>query len=317
MFAIGVLAAASGGVRPNRDAVNGSLAVAGTEARAVYLAATLQVVPHADLNGQNLYYEIHGDGEPLVIVMGLSADLLAWALQIPEWSKHYRVIAIENRDVGRSSYADGPYEIEDMADDTLALADEIGLGDFHLLGLSMGGAISQHLALKAPERVRSLTLCVTWGGAGPYGAAKSDVLGSAFERMSVEERVDFLMLMTMSEDFYANAEGVRWLRNILLSSPHPQKPEGFVRQLEACGRHDVRDRVRELSVPTHVIGAEHDVLVSPWKSTELADLIPGAELTMLERAPHAINIERAESFNAAVLGFLARQAQAGATSSAR
>jgi pimeloyl-ACP methyl ester carboxylesterase len=272
-------------------------------------------VPHAELNGQNLYYEVHGEGEPLVIVMGLSADLLAWALQIPEWSKHYKVIAIENRDVGRSSYADGPYEIEDMAGDTLALADELGLDDFHLLGLSMGGAISQHIALKAPERVRSLTLVVTWGGAGPYGGAKSEVLGAAFERMSVEERVDFLMLMTMSEAFYENADGVKWLRNIMLSNPHPQKPEGFVRQLDACGRHDVRDRLGELSIPTHVIGAEHDVLVSPWKSTELADLIPDAKLTMLPRAPHAVNIEAAQSFNDAVLEFLA--AQAGATSTAR
>ena len=265
-------------------------------------------MPHAEINGQKLYYEVHGEGDPLVIVMGLSADLLAWALQIPAWSKHYRVIAIENRDVGRSSYATESYEIEDMADDTLALADGLGLDDFHLLGLSMGGAISQHVALKAAERVRSLTLCVTWGGAGPYGAAKSDVLGAAFERMSREERVDFLMLMTMSEEFYANPDGVKWLRSIMLSSPHPQEPEGFVRQLDACGRHEVRDRLPALPTPTHVIGAEHDVLVSPWKSTELAELIPGAELTMLERAPHAINIERAESFNNAVLGFLARQA---------
>jgi pimeloyl-ACP methyl ester carboxylesterase len=220
-------------------------------------------MPHADLNGQNLYYEVHGEGEPLVIVMGLSADLLAWALQIPEWSKHYKLIAIENRDVGRSSYATESYEIEDMADDTLALADELGLDDFHLLGLSMGGAIAQQMALKSPERLRSLTLVVTWGGSGPYGAARSDVLGKAFERMSPEERVDFLMLSTMSEGFYANAESVNWLRSLLLASPHPQKPEGFVRQLEACGRHDVRDRLGELSLPTHVIGAEHDVLVRP------------------------------------------------------
>ena len=269
-------------------------------------------MPHAELNGQSLYYEVHGEGEPLVIVMGLSADLLAWALQIPDWSTHYQVIAIENRDVGRSSYATESYEIEDMAGDTLALADELGLDDFHLLGLSMGGAIAQHVALKSPGRVRSLTLCVTWGGAGPYGAAKSDVLGKAVERMSREEIVDFLLLMTMSEDFYKNAESVNWLRSLMLASPHPQETEGFVRQLDACGRHEVRERLGELSMPTHVIGAEHDVLVSPWKSTELAELIPGATLTMLERAPHAVNIETAESFNDAVLGWLAQHASGNA-----
>lgn len=293
----------------------GGLAVAGTDARAVCLGATatLPAMPHAEVNGQNLYYEVHGEGEPLLIVMGLGADLLAWLPQIPEWSKHYRVIAIENRDVGRSSYASEQYEIGDMADDTLALADELGLDDFHLLGLSMGGAIAQHVTLKAPERVRTLTLCVTWGGAGPYGAAKSDVLGTVVERMTPEELVDFLLMMTMSEEFYAQDGSVEWLRGMMLQNPNLQRAEGFLRQLDACGRHEVRDRLRGLSVPTHVIGAEHDVLVPPWKSTELAELIPGAELTMLDRAPHAVNIEAAELFNGTVVGWLAQHARADAS----
>jgi pimeloyl-ACP methyl ester carboxylesterase len=258
---------------------------------------------------------VHGEGEPLVIVMGLGGDLLAWARQIPEFAEHYRVIAIENRDVGRSSYADGPYEIADMAADTLAVVDELGIDDFHLLGVSMGGAIAQNVALGAPERVRTLTLCVTWGGSGAYGQARSALLGAQYKRMSREEQVDFLMFQTMSEEFYASADSVAWLRRMILASPHPQETDGFVRQLDACGRHDVRDRLGELSMPVHVIGAEHDVMVPPWKSTELADLIPGAKLTMLERAAHLVNIEGAERFNAAVLGFLAEHA--GAESAAK
>ena len=261
-------------------------------------------MPHAEVNGQRLYYEVHGEGEPLVLVMGLGGDLLAWARQIPEWSTRYRLIAIENRDVGRSSYADGPYEIADMAADTLAVIDELGIDTFHLLGVSMGGAISQSLALSAPERVRTLTLCVTWGGSGPYGAARSEVLGRQYARMSTEEQVDFLMLLTMSERFYADPGAVAWLRGMILSNPNPQKSEGFVRQLDACGRHDVRDRLGELSMPVHVIGAAHDQMVPPWKSTELADLIPSAKLTMVDGAPHMVSIEDAEQFNAAVVGFL-------------
>ena len=268
-------------------------------------------MPHAEVNGQRLYYEVHGDGEPLLIVMGLGADLLAWAPQIPSWSEKYRVIAPENRDVGRSSYADGPYEIADMAADTLALADELGLESFHLLGLSMGGAISQEIALRAPDRVRTLTLVVTWGGSGPYGEARTAVVSDQVKRMSHEEHIDFLMLQTMSEEFYANADSVAWLRRMMLSNPNPQTTEGFLRQFDACGRHDVRDRLGELKMPAHVIGAEHDVMVPPWKSTELAELIPGAELTMIERAPHAVNIEAADTFNRVVLEFLAEHAGAG------
>ena len=267
-------------------------------------------MPHAEINGQRLYYEVHGEGEPLVMLMGLGGDLTAWARQLAEFGEHHKVIAVENRDVGRSSYADGPYEIADMAADTLALVDELGIDDFHLLGLSMGGAIAQQLSLRAPERVRTLTLCVTWAGSGPYGEHRSRILGEQYRRMSPEEQVDFLMLLTMTEDFHADSGSVAWLRQMILSNPNAQKTEGFVRQLDACGRHDLRDRLGELSIPTHVVGAEHDLMVPPWKSTELAELIPGAELTMLERAGHLINIEGAERFNAAVLGFLAEHSGA-------
>jgi pimeloyl-ACP methyl ester carboxylesterase len=128
--------------------------------------------------------------------------------------------------------------------------------------------------------------------------------------MSPEEHTDFLMLLTMSEEFWANADSVAWMKRMNLRNPNPQTTEGFLRQFDACGRHDVRDRLGELSVPTHVIGAEHDQMVPPWKSTELAEVIPGARLTMLERAPHMVNIESAERFNQAVLEFLAEHAQA-------
>jgi len=265
-------------------------------------------VPHAEVNGQRLYYEVHGEGDPLVIVMGLSGDLLAWAPQIPEFAKSYQVIAVENRDVGRSSYADAPYEIGDMADDTLALLDELGVDGFHLLGVSMGGAISQHIALKAPERVRTLTLGVTWAGGGRYMQERSRLLGEQYRRMSREEQVEYLMLEGMSEKFYEDADTVAWLKRMMLSNPNPQDTHGFVRQLDACGRHDVRDRLGELSMPVHVIGAGHDLMVPPWKSTELAERIPGAKLTMLEGAPHLVNIEDAGTFNASVLQFLAEHA---------
>lgn len=269
-------------------------------------------MPHAEVNGQRLYYEVHGEGDPLVIVMGLSGDLLAWAPQIPVFAQSYQVIAVENRDVGRSSYADGPYEIADMADDTLAVVDEVGVAGFHLLGLSMGGAISQQIALKAPDRIRTLTLGVTWGGAGNYMQERSRLLGEQYRRMSREEQVEYLMLEGMSEKFYEDADTVAWLKRMMLSNPNPQETEGFVRQLDACGRHEVRDRLGELSMPVHVIGAARDLMVPSWKSTELAELIPGSKLTMLDGAPHLVNIEDAETFNRTVLEFLAEHAGAPA-----
>jgi 3-oxoadipate enol-lactonase len=263
-------------------------------------------VPFADVNGQRLYYESHGEGEPLLLVMGLGTDHLAWALQLPEWSKHYRVVVFDNRDVGQSSYADAPYEIADMAQDTLALADELGLDSFHLLGMSMGGAIAQEAALSAPERVRTLTLVVTFAGTGRWGAERARIWGASVLRTPREEHVDMLLLLTLSRRLYEESpEFVDYIRNAVLTNPYPQAPEAFVRQLDAASGHDTRDRLGSLAMPVHVIGAEHDMLVPVWLSREIAELIPDSKLTVIEEAPHAVNIEPAQELNRVVLDFLA------------
>lgn len=270
-------------------------------------------MPFADCNGQRLYYEVHGDddAEPLLAIHGLSADTLGWALQAPVWSQRHRTVIFDNRDVGQSSRADGDYEVADMAADALALADALELESFHLLGLSMGGTISQKIALSAPERVRTLTLVVTFGGAGEFGRVQGRVWAERTMGMTPEQRVDELLLLCLSEATFENTKMTAYLRDMLLSNPHPQEPEAFGRQLHAVSRHEVRDRLGELAMPVHVIGAAHDVLVPIWKSRELAELIPGAKLTVLEGAAHGVNLERAEELNAAVLDFLAAPAPAG------
>jgi 3-oxoadipate enol-lactonase len=132
-------------------------------------------MPTIEANGHTLYYELHGEGEPLVCVMGLSADTVTWTLQLPAFSARHRTLIFDNRDVGRSSLADGPYEIAHMARDTLALADALELDTFHVLGVSMGGAIAQEMALAAPGRVRTLTLAVTFPAGGAYAHKLSEV----------------------------------------------------------------------------------------------------------------------------------------------
>jgi pimeloyl-ACP methyl ester carboxylesterase len=262
-------------------------------------------MPHADANGQTLYYEEHGEGEPLVCVMGLAADVLAWTLQVPAFSARHRTIFFDNRDVGRSSRAEGPYEVADMARDALALADALELERFHLLGVSMGGAIAQEMSLIAPERPLTLTLAVTYAGGGRAAIALARNWTAEALRATREEHVDRLLYLTMSEELFENEQMVEYLRNIQLANPHPQEPEAFARQIDASSRHETRDRLGSLSLPVHVIGAEHDILVPVWKSAEVASLIPGARHSVMAGAPHGVQIERAEEFNRLVLDFIA------------
>ena len=256
-------------------------------------------------SGTTIYYEEHGAGEPLLCVHGLATDTLGWLLQIPAFAERHRTIVFDNRDVGQSSMAGDEYEVTDMAADALALADALELETFHLLGVSMGGAISQEMALAAPERIRTLTLAVTFASAGAWGASLANSWGTRVRRSSLEERVEEFLLLTLSEELFEDAAQVETLRNLMLQNPHPQDPEGFCRQLNASSRHNTRDRLASLTMPVHVIAAERDILVPIWKSEEIASLIAGSKLTVMERAPHGVQAERAQEFNQVVLDFIA------------
>src|SRR5688500_14179827 len=110
-------------------------------------------------NGQELYYEVHGKGQPLVLVMGIGYDATLWTLaQVPALSGQFQVVIFDNRDAGRSSQAAGAYTVADMADDTAGLLDALHINQAHVCGLSMGGMIAMELALRHPDRVDRMIL---------------------------------------------------------------------------------------------------------------------------------------------------------------
>lgn len=261
-------------------------------------------MPFADANGQRLFYLEHGEGDPLVLVTGLGGDHLSWGEQIAPFAERYRTVVFDNRDSGQSSETPEAYEIADMAEDTLALADGLELDDFHLMGISMGGAIAQEVALAAPERLRSLTLAMSWSGDGHWGRVRGRLMANAAMRTPREEHVEQLLLACLSEEAFADPERVAYFREMVIDNPHPQSLEAFARQAQAVGNHDAGDRLSRLSLPVHVIGAERDLMVPVWKARELAERIAGARLTVIEDGTHAVNMERAEEFNRATLDFL-------------
>ncbi|WP_320671391.1 alpha/beta fold hydrolase [Patulibacter defluvii] len=261
-------------------------------------------MPTASCNGVELHHEVHGEGPPLICVHGLGADLREWQPNVAAFAARHRTVVLDNRDVGRSSYVEQPYEVDDLAADVLALADQLGIERFHLLGASLGGAIAQQLALRAPERVRTLTIAVSWAGGGRWWRARGRALWRAVPQMTAEEIADQLLMLTLSAAAYEDDERRAAELARLLEHPDPQRPEGFWRQARAANRHDVRARLGELTMPVHVIGAEQDAMVPVWMSREIAALIPGAELTVVDGAAHGLNRERAAEFNPLVLRFL-------------
>jgi pimeloyl-ACP methyl ester carboxylesterase len=199
--------------------------------------------------------------------------------------------------------------VSDLAHDTLALADWLELDDFHLLGVSLGGAIAQEVALAAPARVRTLTLAMTWGGDGHWGRVRGRLMANAALRTPPEEHVEQLLHSCLSEELFEDPDRVARFRRMMLDNPYPQSVR---RQAQAVGRHEARDRLGDLGMPVHVVAAERYLMVPVWKSRELAELIPHARLAVIERGTHAVNMERAEEFNRAVLDFLTEHTAAAA-----
>jgi len=264
-------------------------------------------MPTIKVNDISIYYEVHGKGEPLLLISGLGYDLTAWMFQPPEFSKKYRVVVFDNRGVGRTDAPDMAYSTEMMADDTVGLMNALSIEETHILGLSMGGLIAQYLAFKYPKRVRSLILADT--AASPHSLFKH--VANAWVRMTQEgiNHETFVrnqLPWLYTNKFFENQKRVQTAIDRILANPYPQPAYAFSRQASAAIEHDTRDRIGHITAPTLVLVGKEDILCPVKLSEELAAGIPNAELVVLEGRGHGSCGEIPDRFNRAVLEFLAK-----------
>src|SRR5712691_9994017 len=140
---------------------------------------------YAESAGAKIYWEEHGSGDPLLLIMGLGASLEAWDRIAPTLATRYRTILFDNRGVGRSDVPSGPYSLEMMADDAAAVLDAAGVEAAHVFGASMGGMIAQELALRHRARVRRLILGCTSCGGREGVRAEPEVIAALGARMTL------------------------------------------------------------------------------------------------------------------------------------
>lgn len=256
-------------------------------------------------DGTSIHFQVSGpaDGEPLLLLQGLGADSRAWMRQRRVFAARYRVVAMDNRGVGRSDRPPGPYTVERMAEDAVAVLDASGNSSAHLMGASMGGVVAQVLAVRHPERVRSLVLSCTACRQVPW---RQELLREwrevALERgMGEVSRVAARWLVgpRMFRRFRAVIDRLGPLALRI-------EPEHFAAQIDALlGTDDAeRFRLRSVDVPTRLLVGSQDILTPVGDSEEIAALIPGARLTVLSGAAHGFMVEQAPRYNRAALGFL-------------
>ena len=275
------------------------------------VSANLNHVPRAGTvhtNGQELYYEIHGDGPPLVLLMGIGYDSSLWTLQqVPELSSRFGVVLVDNRDAGRSSRADHPYTIADMADDVAGVLDALDIHRTHLLGLSMGAMIGMEFALRHAERLDRLVLAGP--GAAPARSAVDPIAIWNWVKANDPSGEMFgaqQFTWLFSSTFLRNHQAVQDTIAVLASNPNPVAPEAYDRQAQAYLQFDALDRLAGINAPTLVIVGEQDLLTPPWVAREVADGIPAAQFALVtgDGSSHLMPLERPDDFNQLVINFL-------------
>jgi pimeloyl-ACP methyl ester carboxylesterase len=249
-----------------------------------------------------MYYEIHGDGFPLVMIHGLGGSLDVWPRSVlEELSKSFKTVIFDNRGAGRTDKPDIKYTIKMFADDTVGLMDILKIEQAHVLGHSMGGQIALGLVINYPERVEKLVLCSTIYSVPPSTEVLRIFMGD-IEGLTYEEILRKMSPVLYTEEFIkSNTELIEVVTQRLIKVPTPTY--SLKRQLVANGSINNR-RIKKIKSPTLLMHGKKDVLCPPQNSEILAKLIPVANLALFDNNAHMLFVEEPEKFVKPILEFL-------------
>ena len=255
-------------------------------------------------DGTRIAYDVWGrrEGEPLLLLQGLGADSRGWALQRMALGRRFRCYGVDNRGVGQSERPPGPYDLEVMALDAVAVMDAEQLDRVHVMGASMGGVLAQIIAVRRPDRLRSLVLACTacrhhdWRR--ELFAEWAEAVAAGGMSALADDALRWLIGPRLRRRF---GVWLNLLARIVLQSP----PEPFVAQIEAilATPDDLRFALADVEVPTLVITGSQDLLTPIGDAEELAEMIPAARLYELRGAAHGLMVEAPNAFNRAILAF--------------
>jgi len=262
---------------------------------------------YAIINKIRMHYEVSGQGPPVLLINGLSAPAVTWALQAKALARHFQIVAFDNRGVGESDLPPEPvYTTGQMADDAAALLHHLKIGRAHVLGASMGGTIAQELAFRHPRLVRSLTLLCTWTEADARFLHTVEAWMSLAYRVPIEERYRYVVYpWIFSPEFLAKKENIETAFQRAIAYPHQTKAEAIERQARGilAWNGTRAKRLAGIRVPTLVMVGKDDILTPPAFSRALAKRIPRARLVVLPGG-HGFFLENADHVNRTILRFL-------------
>jgi len=254
-----------------------------------------------------LHWESTGDGDPVLLIMGLGLSGGAWWRTVPVLARRLRVITFDNRGVGRSPAFSQAYTTDAMADDAATVLDAAGVERAHVYGISLGGMVAQQLALRHPERVRSLVLGATTPG-GPR-AVPADPEAIAFFRRRIHMDTEEALRASVPINYSPRCReehADRIEEDIAQRLAHPFSRTAYRSQLFAAAWHNSYGALPRIAVPTLVVHGRLDRAIPLGNGELIADRIPGARLRILEQAGHLYPTEEPGA-DEAIARFFAQQ----------
>lgn len=260
-------------------------------------------MPKIQSNGINLYYEIHGEGQPLLFIHGLGSSARDWELQVDEFAKSYRVITFDLRGHGQSDKPAGPYTMSMFAADTAGLLRGLGIENPHVVGLSLGGSIAFQMAVDASVPVKSFVIVNT----------TPELIARTFkERIMVWQRFAIVNLLGMRK--MGEALGGRLfikpeqenLRKTFADRWAQNDKRAYLSAMRALFGWSVAARIGSIRVPTLIVAADQDYSSVAVKQ-EYTAKIPNARLEIIKDSRHALPVERPQEFNQVVQKFLSER----------
>lgn len=268
-------------------------------------------MPYAKVGDINLYYEVHGKGEPLVFINGWFMPLGLFYPLVPVFAREYQVITFDNRGAGKSDTPEGLYSLEIMAEDLAGLLDVIGIEKAHFLGHSMGARIAEEVALRFPEKVRSIILAgpITYSseiGLQPGPVTQEEI--KFWEGQILEEWAWQLLADRVNDNFIPNnRELAESLVKIIIDSHGPIHAR--VGHTNASRLYDNYKRLPEIKVPTLILAGREDTTIPLENILILKERLPEAELAIIGDVRHFMILEAFDESNRIILDFLRKHSQ--------
>jgi pimeloyl-ACP methyl ester carboxylesterase len=261
-------------------------------------------MPKIQTNGIDLFYDVQGVGEPLLLLAGFLCDHSYWSLVMPSLVKQYQVIRLDNRGMGRSSAPDSPYSIQQMANDAVGVLEQLGITKVHVAGHSMGGQIAQELVLRHPEKISSLMLHSSWAKCDGLFHAVIETWGELLGTLDLKLYEKVVLPWIFTDTFYSTPGMIEAVIDMAINYPFPPTTHGVYHQSRAILSSNTSTRLQDIHCPTLVVVGRQDILTPIKFSEQLVQGIPNAKLVILEDVGHGFLVESPDTLARTMLSFL-------------